>query len=175
MSEGTGLRRPSLHRPVLLADSHHTASFDCGRQGLNDFLIRRALENQKSGKSRTYVALRDGAVVAFYSLAPASVSCADVTDRIAKGQGSQDIPVILLARFAVTIQEQGRGLGRYMLLDALRRAIEGADVIGGRAALVHAEDEQARSFYLHHGFEPSPTDDLHLLLLMKDLRRTLGL
>jgi predicted N-acetyltransferase YhbS len=162
-------------RPVLLADSHRTASFDCGKQGLNDFLIRRALENQKGGKSRTYVATRDGEVVAFYSLAPASVSCADVTDRIARGQGNQDVPVILLARFAVAIQEQGKGLGRYMLLDALRRSIEGADVIGGRAVLVHAEDEQARSFYLHHGFEPSPTDDLHLLLLLKDLRKTLGL
>ena len=173
MSEGAGLCRPGLVRPVLLADSHRTASFDCGSRRLNDFLIRRALENQKSGKSRTYVALRDGAVVAFHSLAPASVSCADVTDRIARGQGNQDIPVILLARFAVAIQEKGRGLGRYMLLDALRRSIEGADVIGGRAVLVHVEDERARSFHLHHGFEPSPTDELHLLLLMKDLRRTL--
>jgi GNAT superfamily N-acetyltransferase len=152
-----------------------TASFDCGRHGLNDFLLRRALENQKGGKSRTYVAARDGAVVAFYSLAPASVSRAEAPDRITRGQGNQDIPVILLARLAVTLQEQGKGLGRYMLLDALRRSIEGADVIGGRAVLVHAEDESARSFYLHHGFEPSPTDDLHLLLLMKDLRKTLGL
>ena len=164
---------PRCLAPVLLTDSHRTASFDCGRQSLNDFLIRRALENQKGGKSRTYVALRDGAVVAFYSLAPASVSYADVTDRIARGQGSQEIPVILLARLAVSLTEQGRGLGRYMLLDALRRSIEGADVIGGRAVLVHVEDERARSFHLHHGFEPSPTDELHLLLLMKDLRRTL--
>ena len=84
-------------------------------------------------------------------------------------------PSHLLARLAVTVEEQGKGLGRYMLLDALRRSVEGAEVIGGRAVLVHAKDERARSFYLHHGFEPSPTDDLHLLLLMTDLRRTLGL
>jgi len=192
MSESTGRRRADrchadLRRPVLLTDSHYTASFDCGKHRLNDFLVRRALENQKGGKSRTYVALRGsaasgggaappgGAVVAFYSLAPASVGRAEATERIAKGQGNQDVPVILLARLAVTLQEHGKGLGRYMLLDALRRSVEGADVIGGRAVLVHAEDEQARGFYLHHGFEPSPTDDLHLLLLMKDLRKTLGL
>lgn len=166
---------PDLRRPALLTDSHNTASFDCGKHGLNDFLVRRALENQKGGKSRTYVALRGRAVVALYSLAPGAVSRAQVPDRIARGQGNQDIPVILLARLAVTLQEQGKGLGRHMLLDALRRSIEGADVIGGRAVLVHAEDEEARGFYLHHGFEPSPTDDLHLLLLMKDLRKTLGL
>ncbi len=170
-----GLHPAGLCRPVLLTDSHHTASFDCGKHRLNDFLVRHALENQKGGKSRTYAALRASTVVAFYSLAPGSVGRAEAPDRIARGQGSQDIPVILLARLAVTLQEQGKGLGRYMLLDALRRSIEGADVIGGRAVLVHAEDEQARGFYVHHGFEPSPTDDLHLLLLMKDLRKTLRL
>ena len=89
MSESTGRHRADschadLRRPVLLTDSHHTASFDCGKHRLNDFLVRRALENQKGGKSRTYVALRGsaasgggatsggGAVVAFYSLALAS-------------------------------------------------------------------------------------------------------
>jgi GNAT superfamily N-acetyltransferase len=175
MSESAGRHRADLRRPVLLTDSHHTASFDCGKHRLNDFLVRHALENQKGGKSRTYVALRAGAVVAFYSLAPGSVGRGEAPDRIARGQGSQDIPVILLARLAVTLEEQGVGLGRFMLLEALRRSIEGADVIGGRAVLVHAEDEQARGFYLHHGFEPSPSDDLHLLLLMKDLRKTLRL
>src|SRR5665647_2045659 len=168
MNESAGRHRADLRRPVLLTDSHRTASFDCGKNRLNDFLVRRALENQKGGKSRTYVALRGCAVVAFYSLAPGSVGPPDAPERIAKGQGGQALPVILLARLAVALEEQGKGVGRYMLLDALRRSIEGADVIGGRAVLVHAEDEEARGFYVHHGFEPSPTDDLHLLLLMKD-------
>jgi len=61
-----------------------------------------------------------------------------------------------------------------MLLDALRRALPGAEVIGGRAVLVHAKDDDARQFYLRHGFEPSPTDPLHMLMLMKDIRHTLG-
>ena len=99
----------------------------------------------------------------------------DVPARIAKGQGSQDIPVILLARLAVDISEQDKGLGAHMLLDALRRAVEGAEVIGGRAILVHAQDEGARGFYQRYGFETSPTDDLHLLMLVKDLRETFGM
>lgn len=83
--------------------------------------------------------------------------------------------MILLARLAVDRREQGRGLGAHLLLDALRRAAEGAEVIGGRAVLVHAADEEARSFYLRYGFESSPTDRLHLIMLMKDLRKTLGI
>ena len=164
-----------LDRPVLLNAEHDVSEFDGGTQSLNDFLQRFALENQKGGRSRTYVAARHGRVVACYSLAPAGVAPLDVPPRIAKGQGAQDIPVILLARLAVNRHEQGRRIGSHMLLDALRRAVEGAEVIGGRAVLVHAKDEQARAFYLRYGFEPSPTDGLHLLMLMKDLRKTFGM
>ena len=165
----------ALHRSVLLTATHDVAGFDCGKQNLNDFLHRYALENQKSGKSRTYVATRGTTVVAFYSLAAGGVAPTEASDRIAKGQGSQDIPVILIGRLAVRIDEQRKGLGRHMLLDALRRAVEGANIIGGRAVLVHAEDAEARAFYLRYGFEVSPTDDLHLLMLMKDLRKTFGM
>jgi GNAT superfamily N-acetyltransferase len=164
-----------LHRPAPLDPTHDVSEFDCGKPPLNNFLERFALENQKSGKSRTYVATRVNRVIAFYSLAPGSVGPLDVPQRIAKGQGSQDIPVILLARLAVDISEQGKGIGAHMLLDALRRAVEGAEVIGGRAVLVHAKDEEARAFYLQFGFEASPTDDLHLLILVKDLRKTFGM
>ncbi len=85
------------------------------------------------------------------------------------------MPVILLARLAVDITEQGKGIGSHMLLEALRRAVEGAEVIGGRAVLVHAQDEKARGFYQRYGFEASPTDELHLLLLVKDLRKAFGM
>jgi GNAT superfamily N-acetyltransferase len=170
MSDDTG-----LNRPALLGPAHDVSEFDCGKQPLNDFLRRLAFENQRSGKSRTYVATRGDKVVAFYSLAPGGVAPLDVSARIAKGQGSQDVPVILLARLAVDRTEQGKGIGAHMLLDALRRAVEGAEVIGGRAILVHAQDEEARYFYQRYGFETSPTDDLHLLMLVKDLRKTFGM
>ena len=93
--------------------------------------------------------------------------------RVGKGQGRYPVPVILMARFAVDQREQGRGLGKALFRDALRRALAGADVIGGRAFLVHAKDEETRAFYLRFGMEPSPTNPLHLLLLFKDIRQSL--
>lgn len=81
--------------------------------------------------------------------------------------------MILLARLAVDTAEQGRGLGEAMLVEALARSCEAAGMIGARAVLVHAKNDEARAFYARYGFEPSPTDPLHLMLLMKDARKTL--
>ena len=162
-----------LNPPVLLAKNHKLAGFDCGKIPLNDFLIKYALQNQASGGARTYVLTRADRVIGYYSLAPASVSPDDAPARVLKGQGRYPVPVILMARFAVDSSEQGRGLGKALLRDALRRALAGADAIGGRAFLVHAKDEEARAFYLKFGMETSPTNPLHLLLLFKDIRHSL--
>jgi len=166
---------PGPSRPRLLTPGDDASAFCCGRLSLDRFIREFAVENQKSGKSRTYVAARGSRVVAYYSLAPGSIAPSAGTSRVIAGQGHQDVPVILIARFAVDSSEQGRGLGRHLLLDALRRCVEGAEVIGGRAVLVHAHDEDARRFWFAHDFESSPVDDYHLMLLMKDVRRTLGL
>lgn len=160
--------------PTLLTAEHDTSAFRCGNPSLDGFLERFALENQKGGRCRTYVAVRGSRVVGYYSLAPGSIVPADATARVAAGQGPQDIPVLLIARLAVDVTQQGNGLGSHILLDALRRCLAGADVIGGRAVLVHAVDERARAFYLAHDFEPSPTGSSDLMLLMKDLRRALS-
>ena len=85
------------------------------------------------------------------------------------------MPVILLARLAVDKSEKGKGLGSGLLRDALSRVISAAEIIGGRALLVHAKDEQAKAFYERFGFEPSPIDSFHLFLLLKDVRKTLGI
>ena len=116
-----------------------------------------------------------GEVVAYYSLAAGSVEAADATERLAKGQGQQAIPVVVLVRLAVDSSEQGHGLGESMLFQALARSADAARLIGVRAVLVHAKDAAARSFYERYGFEPSPTHPLHLVLLMKDIRKTLGI
>lgn len=163
----------SLFPQVLLAKKHDLSGFDCGKAPLNDFLIRHALQNQSSGGARIYVAVRGSRVVSYYSLTPASVSPQDAPDCIVKGQGRYPVPVILMARFAVDQAEQGKGLGKAMLRDALRRALQGADAIGGRAFLVHAKDEAAREFYQKFGMEISPANPLHLFLLFKDIRQTL--
>ncbi len=162
-----------LNEPVLLTKSHIFVGFDCGKPPLNDFLMKYALQNQASGGARTYVMSRSERVIGYYSLAPASVSPDDAPARVIKGQGRYPVPVILMARFAIDRGEQGKGLGKALFRNALRRSLAGAETIGGRAFLVHAKDESARAFYLKFGMEESPTNPLHLLLLFKDIRQSL--
>jgi GNAT superfamily N-acetyltransferase len=162
-----------LNSPVLLTKTHEIAGFDCGKLPLNDFLLKYALQNQVSGGARTYVLTRGNRVIGYYSLAPASLSPEDASVRVMKGQGRYPVPVILMARFAVDQGEQGKGYGKALFRDALRRALSGSEAIGGRAFLVHAKDEEARAFYLKFGMEESPTNPLHLLLLFKDIRQSL--
>ena len=164
---------PPLISPALLTKAHEIATFDCGKPPLNDFLVKFALQNQSGGGARTYALARGNRVVGYYSLAPASVAAEDAPGRVTKGQGRYPVPVILMARFAVDLGEQGKGLGKALFRDALRRALAGADAIGGRAFLVHAKDESARAFYLRFGMEDSPTNPLHLFLLFKDVRQSL--
>ena len=131
------------------------------------------MQSQAGGGARTYVMARGQAVIGYYSLAPASISLEDAPPRVSKGQGRYPVPVILLARFALNTSEHGKGLGKALLRDALRRALNGAEAIGGRAFLVHAKDVEARNFYLKFGMEQSPTNPLHLSLLFKDIRQTI--
>jgi len=155
----------------LLAKHHVAGEFDCKKHpSLNEWLKRFALVNQQSGTARTYVVHRNNRVVGYYSLCPGSVLREEATERVAKHQPAYPIGIILLARLAVDYSEQGQGLGQALLKDALLRASQAADIIGARAVLVHAIDEEARKFYMHFDFEPCPVNDLHLLLLMKDLR-----
>ncbi len=113
-------------------------------------------------------------MVGFFTLATGSVEPDEATRRLAEGQGRQSIPVIVLARLAVEKTEQRRGIGEAMLVEALGRCAAAADVIGARAVLVHAKDERVAGFYRKYGFERSPTNPLHLAMLMKDIRKTLG-
>ncbi|PWB82738.1 MAG: GNAT family N-acetyltransferase [Methylocystaceae bacterium] len=155
--------------------SHDVSAFDCGKEPLDQFLKRYALVNQKAGSAQTYVACRrERHVVGYYSLTVGAVEHADATVRVSKGLARHPIPVMLLARLAIDQSEQRRGLGRALLKDALRRTAQAADIAGIRALLVHAKDDEARSWYETLEFERSPTDPYHLFLLMKDLRSLLG-
>jgi len=165
----------SFSAPALLSAEHQVESFDCGSESLTQYLKRFALTNTVAGIARTYVTTLTGGVVVvgYYSLAAGSVEKVAVPQRMAKGIPAHPVPVILLARLAVDRSFQGKGLGKGLLHDALQRAISAANVIGVRAILVHAKDPTAAAFYAKFGFVPSPTDPLHLMLLMKDLRRSL--
>lgn len=155
-----------------LTKDHDLSSFDCGKPPLNDWLKRFAFTNQQSDSARTYVVQRAGKVVGYYSLSAGAVRKEESPARIAKGLANHPIGVILPARLAVDDNERGAGLGKALLVDALSRAAQAADVIGARAILVHAIDDEAAAFYEKFGFEPSPLGPHQLMLLMKDLRAT---
>ena len=154
-----------------LRRDHALDSFDCGKEELNRFLKKHALTNKASDSAQTYV-LADGLVVkGYYSLAAGTISHEEATERVKKGLARHPIPVVLLARLAVDASLQGKKVGPALLKDALRRAVHAADTIGARSVLVHAKDDNAKGFYEHFNFEPSPSDPFHLMLIMKDLRR----
>jgi GNAT superfamily N-acetyltransferase len=157
-----------------LKREHLLDSFDCGKEDLNRFLKRQAWNSQQAHSAQTYVLAKELAIVGYYSLAAGSVAHDDATERVKKGHARYPIPVILLARLAVDVSLQGKGIGPALLKDALLRVASAADTIGARALLVHAKDDHAKSFYEHFTFEPSPSDPYHLLLIMKDLLRIVG-
>jgi GNAT superfamily N-acetyltransferase len=152
---------------------HDLTQFDCGNVTLNAWLEKYAWTNQQADSAKTYVALAGNLVVGYYALTTGSVHKHESPERIAKGLANHPIGVVLLARLAVDRAQQGRGLGKALLFDALTRIEKAADIVGVRAVMVHAVDRAARRFYEHFEFEPSPVDPFLLLLLLKDLRKAL--
>lgn len=153
-----------------LQQRHTVDTFDCGREELNRFLQQYALHNQHSGGSQTYVGLVDQTVVGYYALAVGSVDQEDAPERVKKGLARHSIPIMLLARLAVDHHWQKRGIGAALLKDATLRTLQAADIAGIRALVVHAKDDVAEGFYTRFDFLPSPSDPLHLFLLLKDVR-----
>ena len=156
-----------------LRREHDLSGFDCGNQTLTIWLQKFAWTNQQADSAKTYVAIRGDRVVGFYALTAGSVHKHESPERIAKGLASHPIGVVLLARLATNVREQGRGLGKALLFDALKRVEEPADIVGVRAVMVHAVDDAARGFYEHFNFDPSPVDPFQLMLLLKDIRKAL--
>lgn len=162
--------------PEPLRGKHSTEGFECGEPALDTWIDKHAREAEASGSARVFVTTDDGErVVGFYALSAASVSPGDATERLIKGQPKQQaVPVILVGRLAVDLGHQGKRVGRSLLQDALLRCAAAAESIGARAAIVHAISDDAVGFYERFGFEASPTDPHHLILLMKDLRKLLS-
>ena len=153
-----------------LQQHHAVEAFDCGRDALNRFLQQYALQNQHSGGSQTYVGLADETVIGYYALAVGSVEQEHAPERVKKGLAKHSIPIMLLARLAADLRWQKQGVGAALLKDATLRTIQAADIAGIRALVAHAKDEVARKFYERFNFLPSPTDPLHLFMLLKDVR-----
>jgi len=157
-----------------LRRGHDLEPFDCGKDELNRFLKRFAWTSQQAQSAQTYVLAQGPVVTGYYTLAAGAVSHESASERVRKGLPRHPIPVVLLARLAVDVSIQGKGVGPALLKDALLRAAIAADVIGARAILVHAKDAAARDFYLHFDFELSASDPFHLLLIMKDVLSIVG-
>jgi len=153
-----------------LERSHAIDAFDCGREALNRFLIRYAIQNQQAGASQTYVALVEQEVVGYYTLVVGQVEYNDAPERLTKGLARHPVPIMLLARLAVSIASQGKSIGAGLLKDAMLRTLQAADIAGIRAFAVHAKDDEAKAFYEHFDFIASPTDPYHLFRLLKDIR-----
>lgn len=159
--------------PAPLEKQHRLDDFDCGEPALNEWLTRHARVAHASGSARVFVTtLEDGeTVVGYYALAAAQVAPEAATERALKGQPrTRPVPAVLLARLAVDRKHQRAGVGRSLLQDVMVRCLDAAEAIGARVLLVHAKHEAAKAWYLQYGFEESPTDPLHLLILLKDVR-----
>lgn len=160
-----------------IAPDHDTQSFDCGSEEQTAWLVRHALQAHQSDTARVYVVCLDGSrsVVGYYALAAGSIAHAAAPPRLTKGVGRYPVPVVILTRLGVDLDQQGRGLGSALVRDALFQVAAIAERVGVRALLIHAETPEAAAFYqgIDPGFEASPTDPLHVVLLIKDLRRAI--
>lgn len=152
-----------------LARRHAVDRFDCGHEALNRYLIKFAWTNQQANAASTYLALNDDEVIGFHTLVFGHVEYDGAAKRLAKGLARHPVPVMVLARLAVSTAWQGQRIGSGLLKDAVLRTLQAAEIAGLRAMLVHAKDADAAAFYARFGFEPSPTDPLHLFRLVKDL------
>lgn len=163
--------------PVLLDSDHELDGFECRSEEQTEWLRRHARQSSSSGTTRVLVvtSVDSKPVVAYYAWCMASVASAHAPERLRKGAGRYPQPVALLARLGVDLKHEHRGLGAGLLGDVIARTHALGAEIDCRGLLVHAETDEARAFYEHlvPEFETSPTDPLHLLLLMKDIRRTL--
>lgn len=158
----------SLTAPALLNDTHQLDAFRCTETELENWLKQRARRNQQDGASRCFVVSDDQAVVGYYALAAGSVLHAQAPGNIRRNM-PDPIPVIVLGRLAVHADYAGQGIGAGLLKDAVLRSLRLAQEMGIRALLCHAISEDAKRFYLHHGFVESPMEPMTVLLNLAKL------
>lgn len=162
-----------LRAPEPLGEEHDLDAFHSGEVALDDWLKRRARANQASGASRTYVVCQDNRVIGYYALASGMIAVENATGRFRRNMPNP-IPVAVLARLAIDQDWQRLGIGRAMFRDAAQRVSHAAETIGIRGIVVHAISEEARSFYLALGFDPSPQEPLTLMVTLADVRAALS-
>ena len=162
-----------IRAPEHLTATHDVAVFDSGVPDLDEWLRKRALANEDTGASRTYVVCAGGRVVGYYALASGGVAQAQAPGRVRRNM-PEPVPVMILGRLAVDRSWQGRTLGRSLLRDAVLRTLQAAEIGGIRAILVHAISEEAKRFYQRYGFGESPVDPMTLMMTVADAEKALS-
>ena len=163
----------ALSAPELLTARHDVTGFSCGQPALDHWLQTRALANQEKGFTVVMVVHEDGRVVGYYGLAPTAVVAAVMPRRVRTGQPPDPVPCLLLGQLATDTAYAGRGIGTGLLKHALARSLAGARLIGGRALVVHALDDQAAAFWRRRGFLPSKDDPLTLFRSLPEIAASL--
>lgn len=159
----------SWRQPEPLTSEHSTIDFSCGIESLDTWLKRRALANQTSGATRTFVVSVDGKVAGYYALASGGISTRSAVGNFRRNM-PDPVPVVILARLAIDSSYQGQGLGRALFRDAALRVVQSADTIGIRGIVVHAISAEAKDFYVALGFNVSPLEPMTLMVTISDLR-----
>jgi GNAT superfamily N-acetyltransferase len=155
---------------------HDRRGFDCGNRDLNEYLIRFARQNHDLGGGKTFVAVQakgSPEVLGYYTIGPGSVAYAKVPPSVRKGLGRYDVPVFRLARLAIRLDKQGRGLGADLLLAAGARALAVATEAGGVALAIDAKDDRASVWYARFGAVPLMDDPLKLILPLRTIAAAL--
>ncbi len=167
----SGRSEQPLSAPEKLGPHHDLSEFECGESALDDWLRRRALQNEESGASRSYVVCAGPQVVGFYTLAVGAVAHAEAPGRVRRNM-PDPVPVMIIGRLAVHKDYQNRKIGPGLLRDAVLRTLQAARIAGIRAILVHAISERARQFYEDCGFTPSPMDPMTLMITVAEAVKT---
>jgi GNAT superfamily N-acetyltransferase len=159
--------------PEKLTSLHDVSQFECGESSLDSWLKRRAIQNEETGASRTYVLRAGQEIAGYYALATGAIAHAEATGKVRRNM-PDPVPVIILGRLAIASKFQGRGIGAALLRDAVLRIVQAAEIAGIRAILVHAISDQAKRFYEKHGFITSPADPMTLMITVAEAARILG-
>jgi GNAT superfamily N-acetyltransferase len=164
----------ALSAPEPIDRRHDLSQFSCGKPSLDNWLRARALANHQKGFTAVVVVHDNGRVVGYYGLAPTAVVPAALPRRLRTGQPPDPVPCLLLGQLATDRQWAGQGIGTGLLKHALERSIEAARLIGGRALVVNAVDEDAAQFWRRRGFVPSNDDPMVLFRSIADIAASLA-
>jgi len=162
-----------LSAPEKLNPVHDLSQFRCGEPELDDWLKRRALHNEESGASRTYVVCIGRRVVGYYALSAGAAAHRDAPGRVKRNMPNP-VPVMVIGRLAIDLKFQGHGIGTALLKDAVLRTVQAAEIAGIRAILVHAISEGAKRFYQKLGFTESPTNPMTMMITVQAAADTLA-